>query len=211
MNQPSVTIIDTAVANIASMQAAWNRLGYRPVLTTDGNEVLDANLVVLPGVGAFASGMARLRELQLDSVLIQRSAENRPLLAVCLGLQLLCSESEEAPGVAGLGIIPKPVRRLPGIVPVPQLGWNQVVPSPSADGGNSAKLTTGYAYFANSFCLSDAPDGWAYANTNYGFDFVSAAARGRILACQFHPELSGAWGLQTLREWAQLCTGASNG
>lgn len=193
---PTVHIIETGVANIASMLAAFERLGAEPRLTRDADEVRGADFVVLPGVGAFAAGMARLEELGMRELLVERSDADRPLLAVCLGLQLLCAASEESPGVEGLGVVDGTVERFPSEVRVPQFGWNRVV----ADEGCEL-LTSGYAYFANSYRLGEAPEGWCAGRAEHGGDFVAAMERGRLLACQFHPEISGAWGLNLLRRW----------
>jgi imidazole glycerol-phosphate synthase subunit HisH len=193
---PAVHIIETGVANIASMLAAFERLGAEPRLTRDAGEVREADFVVLPGVGAFAAGMARLDELGMRELLIERAEADRPLLAVCLGLQLLCAASEESPGVEGLGIVDATIERFPSEVRVPQFGWNRVVADESCE-----LITSGYAYFANSYRLGEAPEGWRVGRAEHGGDFVAAMERGRLLACQFHPEISGAWGLELLRRW----------
>ena len=152
--------------------------------------------MVLPGVGAFAAGMARLRQLRLVEALRARLAAGRPTLAICLGLQLLCEASEESPSVEGLGVLAARITRFEGDVRVPQLGWNQVVPNAACQ-----LLEEGHAYFANSYRLVDAPDGWRAARTDHGGPFVAALERDALLACQFHPELSGAWGAALLSRW----------
>jgi len=199
-----VVLVRTGVANLASVLAALQRLGVRPEVTTDAARVAAADAAILPGVGAFGAGVAALREHGLDTALRARVAAERPLLAVCLGLQLLASTSDETPGVTGLGLLDAHVARFPDTVKVPQLGWNQVVPD---DG--CTFLAPGYAYFANSFRLVDAPAGWRAARADHGGPFVAALERGPILACQFHPELSGPWGLALLDRWlAAARTGA---
>jgi imidazole glycerol phosphate synthase glutamine amidotransferase subunit len=112
-----------------------------------------------------------------------------------VGLQVLCDASEESPGVPGLGLVPGTVRRFPSTVRVPQFGWNRVEAPP---GGF---LESGYAYYANSYRLDAAPAGWTAATSDHGGPFVGALRRGDVLACQFHPELSGAWGLAMLGRW----------
>lgn len=190
-------VISTGVANTASVLAALRRAGLAAVLTTDAAQVATAERVVLPGVGAFGAGMATLREHGLVDVLRDRVRAQRPTLAVCLGLQLLCARSEESPGVDGLGIIDAEVRRLPDGVRVPQFGWNTVDPN------GCHSLSPGYAYYANSFCLQTPPPGWNAATTVHGIPFVAALERGPVLACQFHPELSGAWGADVLSRWVR--------
>ncbi|PKN57852.1 MAG: imidazole glycerol phosphate synthase subunit HisH [Deltaproteobacteria bacterium HGW-Deltaproteobacteria-14] len=191
-----VVIVRTGVANLASVLAGLRRLGVTPDVTTDAAAVREARAVVLPGVGAFGAGMAALHEHGVAAALIERAAAGRPLLAVCLGLQLLAASSDEAPGVAGLAVHDGHVARFPDTVKVPQLGWNEVTP----DAG-CRLLEPGYAYFANSYRLTDAPLGWAAARSDHGGPFVAALERGPILACQFHPELSGPWGLALLDRW----------
>jgi len=191
-----VVIVRTGVANLASVLAGLRRLGVTPEVTTDPIAVRDARAVILPGVGAFGAGMAALHEHGVAAPLTERAAAGRPLLSVCLGLQLLASSSDETPGVPGLGVFDAHVGRFPNTVKVPQLGWNRVVP----DAG-CALLEPGYAYFANSYRLAEGPAGWAAARSEHGGSFVAAIERGPQLSCQFHPELSGPWGLALLDRW----------
>lgn len=192
---PSVTVIDTGVANTASVRAAFERLGCRVALTDDPVRARAAALLVLPGVGSFDAGMRALRSTGLDGVITERCALDRPLLGICLGLQLLCASSEEAPGVPGLGVIHAGVTRLPRGVRTPQHGWNRV----GALGG----LGPGYAYYSNTYRLESVPSGWDGATSDHGGPFVAAVRRGAVMACQFHPELSGAWGARLLGAWVE--------
>ena len=193
---PSAFVIDTGVANIASMRVALDRLDIQNQLTVQPSDVACGDLVILPGVGSFRAGIDRLRELQLDKPVIERIAAGKPTLAVCLGMQMLCESSDESPGVQGLGILPVKVSRFQAPQKIPQLGWNEVLTR------CSGPVDSGYAYFANSYCIEQQPPGWDVAKTVYGCSFVSAAWRDRVLACQFHPELSGRWGLALMRRWA---------
>jgi glutamine amidotransferase len=194
-----VGIIDTGVANIASLLAAFERLGRPARLTDSAVEIRDAGHVVLPGVGAFAAGMEKLTRAGLDGPLTERIAAGAPTLAVCLGLQLLCEGSAESPGVEGLGVVPAAVTRFGDGVRVPQFGWNEVKPAEGA-----ALLRPGFAYFANSFRVAALPPGWTGATADHGGPFVAALERGGLLACQFHPELSGRWGGELLERWLGL-------
>lgn len=199
-----VHVIETKVANIASMLAALKRINAQPVLTQDPKEVMIAQAVVLPGVGAFGAGMARLEELGLGDALRARAQQDLPTLCVCLGLQLLSQESEESPGVSGLGILD--VKTI-GFIPskeilIPQLGWNHVQPDEGC-----TMLEPGYAYFANSYHLADTPTGWRAAHSVHGQRFISAVERGHWLACQFHPELSGGWGQALMQRWLTQAQG----
>lgn len=196
---PEVLIVSTGVANTASVIAGLHRAGATTQLTTSPQAVLDAPYVVMPGVGAFAAGMETLRQHGLDRALIERIGAAKPTLAVCLGLQLLARSSQESPGEQGLGILPVDVERFaPDAGRVPQMGWNQVTADPTC-----ALLTDGAAYYANSYRIAQQPlpEGWSAATTHYGGQFIAAVERGAVLACQFHPELSGAWGTALLRRW----------
>jgi imidazole glycerol phosphate synthase glutamine amidotransferase subunit len=197
----SVAVVDTGTANLASICAGLTRAGAEPRLVADARAVEAAALLVLPGVGAFGSGMERLRERGLVAAVAARVAAERPLLAVCLGLQLLCCESEESPGVAGVGALDARVERFRGAPSVPQLGWNLVEPR------GCELVVAGHAYYANSYRVGEPPAGWAHARTVHGEPFVAALERGPMLLCQFHPELSGAWGQALLGRW--LARGAA--
>lgn len=196
MNARDVVVVSTGVANTASMAAAFRRCGASVDITDDPARIADAAFVVLPGVGSFAAGMERLRARGLGDAIVERVRAERPLLAVCLGLQLLCVSSEESPGVEGLGVIDARVTRFPAPARTPQFGWNRV------DAGAGCRLITiGHAYFANSYRVERQPEGWSSATSVHGGSFVAALERGSVLACQFHPELSGAWGAGLLRRW----------
>jgi glutamine amidotransferase len=197
MSADEVLIVRTGTANLASICAGLHRAGATPRLTESPRDVAAAERVVLPGVGAFGAALARLTDKGLDRVLTERIAAGRPTLAVCLGLQLLCDESEETPGVRGLGLVAGRITRFSTAVRVPQLGWNLV----AAGDGAPLLRSPGYAYFANSYKLDAAPAGWTAAYADHGGRFVAALERGTVLACQFHPELSGPWGLELLRRW----------
>jgi imidazole glycerol phosphate synthase glutamine amidotransferase subunit len=191
-----VTVVNTGVANLASLAAAFRRLNATVHVTGDPAEVRGAARLVLPGVGAFGPAAARLAGAGLDRAVRQAMERQVPVLAVCLGLQLLCQGSDEAPGMPGLGLIAGVCRRLAGTERLPQLGWNRVVPDPG-----TARLVAGEAAFANSYALTDPPAGWVAAWSAHGTPFVAALERGHTLACQFHPELSGAWGADLLARW----------
>ncbi len=171
-----MVIVDSGVANLASIAGAFRRLGATPVVSADPAIVRDAARIVLPGVGAFGAGMMALRSRGLDTVIRERASQGTPILGICLGMQLLCDASEETPGVAGLGVIAGTCRRLPADVRIPQA-------------------------FANSYALREGPAGWTTAWTTHGAPFIAALERGTAIACQFHPELSGAYGAALLERW----------
>ena len=199
-----VVIVDSGVANLASITSAFRRLGASVTVTGDAQQVREATRVVLPGVGAFGAGIAALRARRIDAAITAAVAGRTPLLGVCLGMQMLCEASEETPEVRGLGLIRGTCRRLPDGVRVPHLGWNAV----TAVGGGL--VATGVAAFANSYALRDAPSGWTAAWTTHGVPFVATLEKAgdRILVCQFHPELSGAYGEALLERWLAGATAA---
>ena len=202
-----VGIVPTGVANLEAVLAAFRRLGRTPRILDSATDIDDAAYVVLPGVGSFADGMAELRRRGWEEALRHRVATLRPTLGICLGLQLLCETSDEAPGIPGLGCVPGSVLRLNGGSRVPQLGWNRITAPAEA-----VFLRTGIVYFANSYRAEAIPAGWIGATGSHGTRFVAAFERGGVLACQFHPELSGRTGAALLNRWldsAPLATKAA--
>ena len=196
-------IVPTGTANLASVLAAFRRLGVDLAPARAAEDVDTADRVVLPGVGTFGSAADRLEATGLTDALRRRVAAGMPTLAVCVGMQFLASSSEESPGAAGLGAVEGPISRFDEGLIVPQLAWSQVMPDPA-----SRLVEPGWAYFANSYRLTEAPDGWASSTATYGKPFVAALERDGVLACQFHPELSGPWGSDLLQRWL-VATGAA--
>lgn len=196
-----IAIVRTGAANLASVVAAFERLGRSVKITDNAFAVRTAKHVVLPGVGAFGPVARRLSESGLGEAVRFRVEEDLPTLAVCLGLHLLAAGSEEGDGAEGLGLLEAMASRYSESVVVPQLGWNSI----EAD-AECRLLEDGAAYFANSYRLTDRPPGWQVAWSDHGGPFVAAVERGNILGCQFHPELSGSWGEGLLGRWLQ-CEG----
>jgi imidazole glycerol phosphate synthase glutamine amidotransferase subunit len=196
-------IVPTGTANLASVLAAFRRLGVDLAPARAAEDVDTADRVVLPGGGTFGSAADRLEATGLTDALRRRVAAGMPILAVCVGMQFLASSSEESPGAAGLGAVEGPISRFDEGLIVPQLAWSQVMPDPA-----SRLVEPGWAYFANSYRLTEAPDGWASSTATYGKPFVAALERDGVLACQFHPELSGPWGSDLLQRWL-VATGAA--
>jgi cyclase len=203
--RPEVAIAATGAANLASVLAGFARAGAEARLVAAPKEILDAEFAVLPGVGAFGPAMAKLAAGGFDRAFVERVRSGRPTLGICLGMQLFCASSEEAPGVAGLGIVGAGVRRFDDGLALPQLGWNRL----TCESDGPSCLSPGWAYFANSFRLAEVPPGFRAWKARYGEDFVAALeglgpGREGLLLCQFHPELSGPWGLRLLRRWLGL-------
>ena len=203
----TIPIVRTGSANIASVCAAIERLGYTPELTESAAVVRNAEYLVLPGVGAFGAVMRRLNELNLTEPLRERINNAKPTLCICLGMQVLAEASEESPGVQGLSIIPGTVTRFPNQpdLRVPQLGWNTI----TAD-NTSRILNTGSVYFANSYRLTDTnalrAAGWSVATTEHAGPFAAAIEKGPVVACQFHPELSAHFGKHLIARWLNADT-----
>lgn len=197
-----VAVVPTGTANLASVFAALRRVGAMPRLARSAADVTDASHVVVPGVGSFGAAAAALGEAGLRDALVERLSEGKATLAVCVGMQLLATASEESPGARGLGVLSETVTRFRGPVLVPQLGWSRVEP-----GAGLGFVQPGWAYFANSYRLASIPEGWAGATSDHGGVFVSALGRGEVLACQFHPELSGGWGSELIEGWLEATGG----
>jgi imidazole glycerol phosphate synthase glutamine amidotransferase subunit len=201
MSPPEVIVIDTGCANLASVLAALSRVGARARVSLDPASVSEAPLMVLPGVGAFGPAMKRLRAHGLDGPIIERVRVGRALLAICLGMQLLCNASQESPGIQGLGVIPDVLTRFDGGCRVPQMGWNRV-----RAGTGATLLRPSAMYYANSYRLKRIPRGWEGATSDHGGRFVAALQRDSVLCCQFHPELSGRDGLDLIGRWLSFAS-----
>ena len=193
-----VAVVRTGTANLASVLAGLRRAGADPFLTDSASDIEQAPRLILPGVGAFAAAMDALRSAELIEPLKARIEADKPTMTICLGLQLLAKSSEESPGEEGFGIVNAEVKRFPNTVRVPQLGWNKITPV-----GDCKLLSEGYVYFANSYRLPEVPAGWNGAVSEHAGPFVAALEKGNLLACQFHPELSGEFGASLLERWVQ--------
>jgi imidazole glycerol-phosphate synthase subunit HisH len=205
--RPLVAVLDYGIGNLRSAQKALERVGADARLTDDPALVADADGVVLPGVGAFGSCMAALRARGLDEVARRSVEAQQPFLGVCVGMQLLYEGSEEDPGVAGLGVLPGVVRRLPEGVKRPQMQWNTLDPV-----GEPALLAglprPAWVYFVHSYA-ADVGD-HVVATCDYGRPLAAAVQWDRLWATQFHPEKSSTTGLAILANWARsLAAGAA--
>jgi glutamine amidotransferase len=188
-----IAIIDYGAGNLRSVVNAITRLGYQPHITSSPAEVLEAEAVILPGVGAAGSTVDSLERLGLADPIRRYIASDRPFLGVCIGLQVLFSSTEEGGGHECLGVIPGQVRRLPSGLKVPHMGWNQVRQKfrhPVLEGiPDEANF-----YFVHSYYVIPDDETLVAGETEYGIPICSVVARGNLVATQFHPEKSGEGG-----------------
>lgn len=196
-----IAIIDYGAGNLRSVQKAFEHLGFDAALTRDGGEILAADHVVLPGVGAFGDCVGQLRARGLEGTIHAVVERGTPFLGICLGMQMLFESSEESPGVKGLGIFGGTIRRIPPCgLKIPHMGWNDL----TCRGRLFEGLDKPYVYFVHSYYLDATDKAIVSARTTYGIPIEVAIESGNVMATQFHPEKSGAAGLQMLANFARI-------
>ena len=200
-----IAIIDYDAGNIRSVEKAMAKLGQEVWITRDRERIMNADKVILPGVGSFGDAMAHLRAYNLVEVIKDVVAEKKPFLGICLGLQLLYESSEETPGVEGLGILKGKILKIPEQegLKIPHMGWN------SLHLQNDGRLFRGieqnpYVYFVHSYYLKAEEEETVKAATEYSVNIHASVEKDNVFACQFHPEKSGDLGLQILKNFAEL-------
>jgi imidazole glycerol-phosphate synthase subunit HisH len=197
-----ITILDYGAGNLRSVENTLAAIGAEYKLVRDAAGIEEADKIILPGVGHFGQMMRALDEMQVRESLVKRIRSGVPFLGICLGLQGLFEESEEAPELRGFGIFPGMIRRFPAEARVPHMGWNEL------DSKSSTKLLQRvpkhpYVYFAHSYY---APVTQATAATcTYTVPYTAVLESGNIFGVQFHPEKSGPIGLQIVRNFIELC------
>ncbi len=206
-----VTIVDYGIGNLLSVSRALERCGAEVAVATTAQQIDAATRLVLPGVGAFANGMQGLRERGLVEPLRRYAASNRPLLGICLGMQMLASTSEEFGEHEGLGLIPGRVVPVPVLdrqglaLKSPHIGWSALAPSAQADWGSSVLATTppgSTMYLVHSFhVVPEAATDLLAVCEHGGHAITAAIRRGKVTGLQFHPEKSGEAGLAVLAEF----------
>ncbi|MUG47094.1 imidazole glycerol phosphate synthase subunit HisH [Paenibacillus woosongensis] len=200
----AIAIVDYGMGNLHSVSKAVERLGYEGIVTGDAAEILGADGVLLPGVGAFGDAMAHLRGTGLDAVVRQAAAGGTPLLGICLGMQLLFGESEEHGRNEGLGILPgRAVRFAGGEYKVPHMGWNRLS-FLQPDNPLLAGLEEGHVYFVHSYHVEPQAKSDLIAVTDYGHPVTAIVGRDNVYGMQFHPEKSGELGMALLRNFLAL-------
>ncbi len=200
-----IAIVDYDAGNIKSVEKALHFLGREALVTGDSEEILRADKVILPGVGAFGDAMDTIRGRELDKVLRKVAENGTPFLGICLGLQLLFERSDEAPGAEGLGILKGEILRIPEKegLKIPHMGWN------SLHLENHGRLFRGieenaYVYFVHSYYLKAGDESIVKASTEYGVHIHASVEKDNVFACQFHPEKSSDVGLHILKNFVEL-------
>ena len=200
-----IAIIDYDAGNLKSVEKALQFLGQECVITRDFHEIKKADKVILPGVGSFGDAMSQLKKFELDKVIHEVAAEQKPFLGICLGLQLLFEGSEESEGVEGLYLLDGEILRIPEQegLKIPNIGWN------SLDLQNNGRLFQNlegspFVYFVHSYYLKAREEAIVKATIEYSTHIHASVEKDNIFACQFHPEKSGTVGLQILSNFAKL-------
>lgn len=201
-----IAIIDYDAGNLKSVEKALLSIGEETIVTRKHDEILAADKVILPGVGAFGDAMRKLKEYGLVDTIHEAVDSGKPFLGICLGLQLLFRRSDESDGVEGLSILPGEILRIPDApgIKIPHIGWN------SLEVSEGARLFKGlgenpYVYFVHSYYLKADDDSIVAATAEYGGTLIHASVqKDNVYACQFHPEKSGSVGMHILKNFAAL-------
>ncbi len=200
-----IAIIDYDAGNIKSVEKAMAFLGQEAAVTRDKDTILSADKVILPGVGSFGDAMGKIRQYGLEPVIRQVAESGTPFLGICLGLQLLFEQSDESPGVPGLGILKGKILRIPETegLKIPHMGWNSLA-FPVKGRLFSGLPEEPYVYFVHSYYLEAADEQIVTAVAEYGTQIHASVEQGNVFACQFHPEKSSDAGLHILKNFVEL-------
>ena len=201
-----VAIVDYGVGNLFSLASSFRAVGAEVIVTADPSVLRSAEKIVLPGVGAFGDAAEKLRASGLDKVVIEQAKMGKPLLGICLGMQLLFDKSLEYGEHAGLGLIPGEIRPIADVIPsdlkIPQIGWNALHFGKEKSPLFCYLKEGDFVYFVHSY-FADGCEDSLLATTEYGEDITAAVAKGNVAGTQFHPEKSGEVGLSILRAFAE--------
>lgn len=202
-----VAIVDYGVGNLFSLRCALQKIDSQVSVTSDPQMLRKADHLILPGVGAFADAAEKLRRTGLDRIVMEEAAAGKPLLGICLGMQMLFETSFEYGKHKGLGLLKGSVVPMAGVIPdrlpIPHIGWNRLE-IVQTDCPLFRYISQGdHVYFVHSYFASECPDSLA-AVTDYGVPLTAAAAKDNIFGCQFHPEKSGETGSRILRAFLEV-------
>ena len=202
-----IAIIDYGVGNLFSLCSSLKSIGAEAIVTPDPDEIRAADRIILPGVGAFADAAEKLRATGLDQVLMEEAARGKPVMGICLGMQMLFEESHEYGIHKGLGLIPGRVIPMTGYIPeglkVPQIGWNPLIFKGDKHPLLKYVSEGDCVYFVHSYFASDCTES-VIATAEYGRELPAAVAKGNVMGCQFHPEKSGEVGLNILKAFCEM-------
>ena len=203
----TTAIIDYGVGNLFSLCSSLQSIGAEAVVTPDEAVIRAADRIILPGVGAFADAAEKLRATGLDKVLLEEAARGKPIMGICLGMQMLFDESHEYGVHQGLGLIPGRVIPMAGYIPeglkIPHIGWNPLILKGEKHPLLRYVSEGDCVYFVHSYFASDCADA-VIATAEYGRELTAAVARGNVMGCQFHPEKSGPVGLSILKAFCEM-------
>ena len=200
-----IGIIDYDAGNIRSVEKALSYLGEKTVVSRNPETLKNADKVILPGVGSFGQAMENLHRYELVPVIRDMIEDGKPFLGICLGLQLLFESSEESPGAEGLGILKGKILKIPSSpgLKIPHMGWNSLQLQNNGRLFRNIPQDT-YVYFVHSYYLQAQEPEIVKAVTGYGTEIHASVEKDNVLACQFHPEKSGKYGLEILKNFAEL-------
>lgn len=201
-----IAIVDYGVGNLFSLKSSFAAIGEEVTVTADAEMLKQADKIILPGVGAFGDAAEKLRATGLDRVIVELARSGKPLMGICLGMQLLFDKSHEFGEHDGLGLIPGAVRPISDVIPadykIPHIGWNPLhiqKESPLFSGIQPGDCV----YFVHSFYAADCDES-VIATSEYGAELTAAVQKGNVFGCQFHPEKSGKVGLKILKAFARM-------
>ena len=202
-----IAIVDYSVGNLFSVKCSFDAIGAQTVITSDAEVIKQADRILLPGVGAFENAIKKLRESGLDKVITEEAKRGKPLLGICLGMQLLFDKSFEFGEHIGLSLIPGEIRPIADVVPkglkIPHIGWNALRIKDKTNPLLKYVNDGDCVYFVHSYHAT-ADEKYILADTEYGAEVTASAAFGNVYGCQFHPEKSGTVGLNILKAFCEI-------
>jgi glutamine amidotransferase len=203
LENKEISIIDYGMGNLRSVQKAFESFGATCIITSNEEEILNSNGIILPGVGGFPDAMTNIKKLKIDDILKRAVKKNIPLFGICLGMQLLFDESDEVRNTKGLGLIKGKIKKFNIDLKVPHMGWNNIniiKMCPILEGVKN----NSYVYFVHSY-YAEMDKKNIDADAVYGIDVPSVVSNGNIFGAQFHPEKSGDPGIKMLKNFWKLC------